>query len=592
MTARFDPEGRPPPKSGLLLLQGLIWVLFCIFALRFWYLQVHKGQEFSEMARDNQLRRESMYAPRGLIFDAKGRLVAVNDPAYALGVVREDVSDTQATLSLVSDWTGNDLAKIQERYNLGRRRTKTFEPLVLVSDLSHELLARIESNSPFHPGLEIVVRPRRRYPQGELLSHVLGYVAEANEEEIQKDPKLALGDNVGKGGLELILENRLRGDKGLRQLEVDATGRHLDTAILENPEAGENITLSIDLDLQRHCAKLMEGQAGAIVVMEPDTGKIRAFVSAPSYDNNLFVGGLSQKEWTGLRDDPMHPLQNRVVQSMFPPASVFKLVTGGLALAEKYNPEETVWCPGSWKFGRRLFRCWKKWGHGHVDLKEALIHSCDVYFYQVGDRLGVDKMSTFSKACGFGSKTGIDLPHEKGGLIPTRDWKLKRFKEPWQGGENLNFAIGQGYTLVTPLQVTRFISALINGGRLLKPQLLEGEAVVEQSVLPLDEAQRNFIIDAMVQTVEDGTARRLKRKDAVMGGKTGTAQVVRIMSDKRRKTEEMPYHERDHAWLASFGMKNGTSYAAVCMVEHGGHGSTAAGPVLKEVYNYLFGEQE
>ncbi len=593
MTTPFEPEGQTSPTTGLLLLQACIWGLFCIFALRFWYLQVYKGEEFAAKARDNQLRQEAMFAPRGLVRDSRGELVAVNEPAYALGLVREDVKDMDATLAKVAEWTDIPIEELQERLSKGRKRVKPFEHLILVPDLSFGLLAQIEANALFWPGLEIVVRPKRHYPQDDLLAHVLGYVAEANEEELEKDSGLALGDDMGKGGLELVLESRLRGVKGLRQVEVDATGRRLNETVLREPAAGENIALSIDLGLQRRCAEQLQGQAGAIVVMDPDTGKLLAFVSQPSFDANLFVSGLSQEQWAGLRDDPMHPLQNRVIQSMFPPGSVYKLVVGAAGLEDGINPNETVYCSGQVQLGRRVFRCWKKHGHGRVNYQQAQVQSCDVYFYELGDRLKVDKMASFAKACGFGSRTGIDLPHEKSGLVPTPEWKRKRFGEPWVGGDNLNMSIGQGFNLVTPLQVTRFVSALLNGGTLYKPLLLADQQPEEQSRLPMSDATRRMIVDAMVETVKSGTARRLYRKDAVIGGKTGTAQVVRLKlkeGEERQKTEEMEYWERDHAWLASFGEKDGRRYVAVCMIEHGGHGGSAAGPMLREVYDYLFSE--
>ncbi|MFK4764013.1 penicillin-binding protein 2 [Desulfobaculum sp. SPO524] len=591
----FEPEGQAPPRTGLILLQCLIWGLFCLFALRFWYLQVHKGAEFAQKARDNQLRQEYLHAPRGLIRDRSGTLVAVNEPAYALGLIREDVRDIESTLDQISAWTGVERADLEKKFKKGRRRVKPFEPLILVPDLPFEQLARIEANALFWPGLEIVVRPRRFYPQGALLSHVLGYVAEANEDELEKDPSLSLGDNVGKGGLEYMLEDRLRGEKGLRQLEVDATGRRLNQHTLRPPQAGEDLTLSIDLGLQKRCSDMLEGKAGAIVVMEPESGEIRAFVSQPSFDANWFVTGLSNKQWASLRDNPMHPLQNRVVQSTYPPGSVFKLVVGGAVLAEGIDPKEEVYCPGFMKLGRRVFRCWRKWGHGKTDFMKGLVKSCDVYYYEMGNRLGVDKLSAFSMACGFGEKTGIRLPHEKSGLIPTREWKRRRFGESWQGGETLNMAIGQGYTLVTPLQVARFIGALLNGGDILRPKLIAGGEPEKLGHLPLSDEHRELLVKSMVETVNTGTARRLKRRDAVMGGKTGTAQVVRLKlkkGDKRRKLEEMPYEERDHAWLASFGEKDGKTYVAVCMVEHGGHGGSAAGPILKSVYQYLFGKKK
>lgn len=593
MTTNLEPEGQLPPRGGLILLQCLVLGLFAVFALRLWYLQIHRGEEFARKARDNQLRREAIHAPRGLIRDREGRLVAVNEPAYALGLVREDVKDMAATLARVSAWTGIPAEDLAQRVGHLRKRVKPFEPLILVPDLSFELLARIEADTLFWPGLEIVVRTKRHYPQGPLLAHVLGYVAEVSEEELERDPGLAMGDLVGKNGMELILESRLRGAKGVRNLEVDATGRRLGEEVVTPPGAGENLTLSIDLALQEHCFRLLDGQAGALLVMEPATGRLLAYVSQPSYDNNRFVLGLSSRQWAELRDDPLHPMQNRAIQSAYPPGSVFKLAVAGAALHAGVSPKDTVYCTGGYNFGSRVFRCWKKEGHGTVDMLRGLVQSCDVYFYQLGDRLGVDRMSAFAKACGFGELTGIDLPHEKPGLVPSREWKRRRTGESWYPGENLNMAIGQGYNQVTPIQVTRFVSALVNGGELVKPSLTLNEDPVPQGRLPLTDKQRELILESMVQTVQEGTARVLRRPDARLGGKTGTAQVVRLKAseaEKRRKLEEMEYWERDHAWIATFGQKGDRSYVVVCMVEHGGHGGSTAGPVVKAVYDHLFRE--
>lgn len=596
MNPLYESKTQQPPKLGLILLQSLILFLFCIFALRFWYLQIHKGSYFAEQARNNQLRQDRLYAPRGLIRDRNGYLLAVNEPAYALGIVREDCKDFDATFKKVSEWTGVDLKTIKSVFHKKRKRVKSFEPLILVPNLTFNQVALIEANSLHWPGLEVVVRPRRKYKYGKLMAHVLGYVAEADEEELEDDSDLAVGDFVGKQGLESVLEKRFRGVKGRRQSEVDATGRRLEQQILKNPVAGEDIDLSIDLGLQELGGKLFKDKAGAVVVMDADNGQILAFVSAPSYDNNAFVTGLSSKQWIELRDNPMHPLQNRVIQSVYPPGSVFKLVVAGSGL--HYNlidPKETIFCPGFVKLGKYTFRCWKKWGHGDTDLKKALTESCDVYFYKMGMRIGVDRMSEFAKACGFGAKTGISLPHEKAGLIPTREWKRRRFHDIWHPGENLNMAIGQGYVLVSPLQVTRFIASIINGGKLLRPQLLKGEPAEVQSEIPLTPDQLTRIKDAMINTVDGahGTARRLRRKDVVIGGKTGTAQVVKLTDElKEMKDNEIPYKYRDHAWMASFGERDGKKYVVVCMVEHGQHGGSGAGPIVNAMYKYLFPPQK
>lgn len=593
MSQPYEPNSQNAPRNGLILLQALILFLFCVFSLRLWYLQVHNGEYFSEKARENRLRQEPLYAPRGLLFDRDGALLAENEPAYALGLVREDCASIENTLLKVSEWTGEPLEKLQDIYKLGRRKVKSFEPIILVSDLSFKELARIEAGSLRWPGLEIIVRPRRTYKYGKLLAHVQGYVAEASEEELEQDHGLLLGDTVGKQGLELVLEKRLRGVKGRRQLEVDATGRALNEVILESPKAGEDVRLSIDLDIQRLARTQLEGKAGAVVVMDPDTGQILAFVSSPSYDSNAFTAGLTKEQWSALRDDPMHPLPNRVIQSVYPPGSVFKLVVAGCALANGVDPAEKFYCPGFLKFGRRVFNCWKRGGHGWVDMRRGLVESCDVYFYKIGDRLGVDLISDFAEKCGFNKPTGVDLPHEKSGLIPSKGWKLKRYGQRWQGGENLNMAIGQGYTLVSPLQAARFIAALDNGGVLYKPLLLADDKPEIQGRLPLTPEQIDFLRQSMVDTVsiQGGTARRLFKRGATIGAKTGTAQVVKLMDKfEHAKTEEIPYKFRDHAWMASFGEKDGQRYVVVCMVEHGGHGGSGAGPVVRAVYDYLFGD--
>jgi penicillin-binding protein 2 len=569
-----------------------------VFAFRFWYLQVHRGEHFAQKAHENRLRIESTYAPRGLIRDRDGELIANNEPSYALAVIREDVADLDATLAMVSEWTGEPMGQLREAYSRTRLKTKSFEPMVLVSDLSFELLAVIEANAPRWPGLRIVTRPRRSYPQGPELAHILGYVAEASETDLSADQELSMGDMVGKQGLEYFLERRLRGEKGVRQLEVDVVGRRLNQKDLKKPRAGNQVTLSIDLDLQEFIIQEMRSRdyAGGVVVMEPFTGQVLALVSEPTFDNNAFTSGLTPEQWTRLRDDPRHPLQNRVTQGVYPPGSVFKLVVAACALHEgMMDTSETVWCPGYARLGTHVFRCWKRGGHGHVDLEQAVAQSCDVYFYELGKRLGVDRIEAFSKACGFGELTGIDLHHEKPGLIPSREWKRRRFGERWQGGENFNLAIGQGFTLVTPLQVARFMGSLLNGGKLMKPLLVTSAEPEVQGEIPLDSAHVRRVLAYMRETVEGqrGTAKKILTEGAVTGGKTGTAQVIKLTEEHRKaELEDIPYKFRDHGWLASWGVKDGKMVVVVVMIEHGGGGSSAAGPVSRAIYEYLYRSED
>lgn len=592
----FDTPERPRVFSGPNLLLVCIVLLVCVFGIRLWYLQIYKNDFYTSRAQENRTRQSTMFSPRGIIRDRTGALLAENTPAYALAMVREDCPDIPETLDQVSRWTGQPRDELEKVFEIGRKRVKHFDEQVIVPNIPFDLVALVEAHRQDWPGLTIAVRPKRSYAYGQTLAHVLGYVARANEEELNSDPDLQLGDDVGKQGVEFVLERRLRGTKGLEEFEVDASGRVLSSKVVTQPVQGEDLTLSISLPLQEVATQAMQGRTGSVVAMDADTGEILAQVSLPSYDPNEFVVGISHAKWKELLEDPAHPMQNRPVQSAYPPGSVFKLVVGALALENgAVTPATSVFCSGSYKLGERSFRCWNKGGHGTVDFRKSLRESCDVYYYQLGERMGVNAISDYATRCGFGVKTGVELPHERSGNMPTAEWKLKRFGEKWQRGETLNFSIGQGYTQTTPLQVARFVAALVNGGRLLRPTLLLTGAPEVVGELPMKASTRKLVLDAMVATVEEerGTARLLRREGIRIGGKTGTAQVVKLMDKyEKKKTEEIPYKYRDHAWLAGFAEKDGRRYVAVAMVEHGGHGGSDAGPVVGAVFDALFGVQQ
>ncbi|MDL2209776.1 penicillin-binding protein 2 [Desulfovibrio sp. OttesenSCG-928-O18] len=589
MNMEFDPDGYQPPRAGIFLLYGCVAFLFIVFLLRFWYLQVLRGADYARQAQENRLHLERIYSNRGLIFDRHGRLLAENRPAYCIAITADDCPDIAASLTQISQWSDIPVSQLEAKFNQGRQKVPGFEPMLLVSDIPFETLTHIEMQLPQWPGVSILTRQRRHYPQGPLFSHILGYVAEANEKELEADKDLDLGDIVGKQGLELGMEKSLRGKKGLQELEVNAKGRQLARTVKNPPHGGTSVTLSLDLDIQQAAADILGEEAGSIVVMEPETGQLVALLTKPAFDNNAFAARLTHKEWETLRTDPRHPLLNRGIQSVYPPGSVWKLMMAGLVLSEGISPKETVTCNGSVQLGNHTFRCWRAGGHGRVDLTQSLVQSCDVYYYQMSERIGIDKLAAFAKKCGFGSVTGIDLPHEQRGLVPDRAWRRSR-GETWQKGETLNVSIGQGSTLVTPIQLATFVSALLNGGKKLKPSLIHGEAPEARGTLPMTDEARQFIVNAMRETVEHerGTAKRLLRHDAIMGGKTGTAQVVKI-GDVRLKSHQMAREHRDHAWMATWGMKNGKTYVVVVMLEHGGGGSSAAGPLAVEMYKNLFG---
>ncbi|MBQ7617848.1 MAG: penicillin-binding protein 2 [Desulfovibrio sp.] len=590
-----EQEHYQPPRAGVILLQSLIVLFFFVVVIRFWYLQMHRGEYFAKQAMENRMRQEYILAPRGRILDLHDRILTDNRTAYGLSLVREDCPDIPATLAQISDWSNIPLARVVEKYQQDRLKSKPYEPILMVPEIHFDLVARIEGEIHAWPGLKIVVRTKRSYPERELFSHILGYVAEVNEQEMEKDPELLMGDLVGKQGLELEMEKRLRGSKGLYELEVDAHARIMGKEMRDEPHGGHDLKLALDRDLQQAAWDALQDATGSIVVMEPATGKVRALVTTPAYDNNLFSGGISHKDWEELRTNKKVPLLNRAIQSTYPPGSVWKLLMAAMLLENGVNPQETVFCPGYAKLGKQIFRCWKHSGHGSLDLEHALIHSCDVYFYLMAERMGIDKLEKFAKKCGFGSPTGIDLPHERSGLVPSKQWKQKRFGRSWMRGDTFNVSIGQGYTLVTPVQMAAYVCSLLNGGRMLKPQLLENVPATELGKLPCSQKTLEFVVQAMHRTATVGTARVVSRKDAFMGGKTGTAQVVKLRmagAYRRVKNKDMQYAMRDHAWIATYGKKNGKTYVVIVMVEHGGGGSSAAGPVAKRVYEHLFGPDE
>ncbi|KUJ95909.1 MAG: Penicillin-binding protein 2 [Desulfonauticus sp. 38_4375] len=578
-------------SSKILVL--LVFFVVFVFGVRLWFLQILKGEYFAKKSLDNRTRIVKVYAPRGLILDREKKLLAFNEPAYDLAIIREDCKDKDCKeeLDSISILLKKDLTELKEKFFTGKKRVKVFEPLILSTNLSFPELAKIESRLYKWPALKIVVRPRRKYNYAYALSHVLGYVSLASEEDLSNDLNLDPGDYIGKSGIEKSYEDILRGKKGKKKLEIDAVGRVFKESLIELPQPGKDLFLSIDLELQNYIYHLLEGKAGAVVVLEPETGQILALVSSPGYDLNRFVFGVKEKEWKSWLKHPFHPLQNKVIQGTYPPGSVFKLVMAGFFLNRlSLDPLESVFCSGDYKLGLRVFRCWRKEGHGWVNLKRALVESCDVYFYKQGEGLDIDELKSFVVASGFSRLTLIDLPYEKAGFFPSKEWKRKRFREGWQKGENLNISIGQGYVLVTPLQVAKFVAGIVNNGITYKPSLLLKEKKMFPETLPFSQKSLEFIRRAMIETVENdrGTARSLKERGIVIGAKTGTAQVVKLKEeDLEKEVEEIPYKYRDHAWMASFGVINQKKYVVVCLMEHGGHGASGSGPIVKKIYTYL-----
>ena len=577
-------------QINLNVLYIFILVFFFVTLLRLWYLQILKGEEYAKLAKNNRLRYYSIYPLRGKIKDRFGNILAEDKPAYDLAIIKEDCPNIKEVLKRLSGYVGVSYEDLYKKFISQRHKVKPFRPLILVPNVSFKTLSKIEMNLEKLKGVHVIIHPVRHYSYGPILAHVIGYVAQADLKDLKKNKNLELGDYIGKTGVEKQLNDLLSGKKGLKQVEVNVFERIIKEKVIKEPEPGKDLSLTIDLNLQKYAWDLLKGKCGAIVVMDAYTGDILALISRPSYDPNLFVKGISYKMWKKLTTDPFHPLQNRVIQSTFPPGSVFKLVVAGCALYyNRFSPYKKIFCPGFYVLGNRKFRCWKKWGHGWVNMKEAISQSCDVYFYKLGELLGIDLISEYAKKCGFGQLTGIDLPYEKKGLVPTKEWKLKRFKERWQKGETLVTAIGQGYLQVTPIQVARFTAAIVNHGKLLKPNLILGQKPLVQGIIPVRKNELKIIKNSMIMTVNSshGTAHLIKLKGITIGAKTGTVQVTNKLY-REKELKKIPYKLRDHAWMTSFAQKKNKAYVVTVFVEHGGMGSSAAGPIVKSIYRYIF----
>lgn len=593
-------------KKALYSLVVLI-LFFAVVVTRLWYLQIQQGEMYSRLADSNRVRSLEVAAPRGNIYDRRGREIVTNRPSFNVTWIRESNRIDDDWLKSLTMILGQDASSLLERV---RRMSGVpgHIPVRLAEDIDWETVARIENNRMYLPEIKIEVVPLRVYHYGNLASHLIGYLGEISREELDRADRQLYrgGDIIGKMGLERQREPDLRGEKGREYMEVNALGFEQKNLKGVEPLPGNDLYLTLDMELQKIAEDMMaEGnRAGAVVAMEVNTGRMLVLASAPALHLEEFVGGISQKAWQEMLDNPLHPLVNKLVQGQYPPASTYKAVTALAGLSEGIiTPETTYYCPGHFRLGNRTYRCWKRGGHGQVDLKKAVAESCDVYFYQVGVKLGVDRIARYAQMFGFGALTGIEMEHEKPGLIPTADWKRRRHGEPWMEGETTSIAIGQGFNLVTPLQLNMMTAGIANGGTLFKPtiveQVLDPDGQVVDSFAPtilhrLTGQGRwlKLIRDGMVEAVNGkrGTGRgaRLDNEGIIVGGKTGTGQVVRLKQYKGLKDEDIPYKFRDHAWFTCFAPAANPEIAVTVLVEHGLHGSSVAAPIAAAVLNGYF----
>ncbi len=560
-------------QLGSYIITGILLIL----CFRLWQLQILDGGKYKRLSEDNRLRILKTPAPRGIIYDRNGMPLVKNIPFFSVSIITDDFKgiDTGSLSALL----GLSKKDIEEKLN--RKDNSPFVPVKLKQGLSFEEIARIEARRSDFPGLFVETDVGREYLFGKVGAHIIGYLGKITQSqlsnpELKHFPPDAL---IGQWGVEALFDNQLRGMPGERIIEVDALGREL-RMIQERPSVkGTDINLSIDINIQKAVEDAFGEKAGALVALKPDSGEILALESLPSFDPNIFSMGIAYNDWKSLMEDKKKPMLNRAIQSQYPPGSTFKIITAIAAIEEGIiHPDTKVNCTGGINYGRWTFGCWKKGGHGMVDFHKAIVESCDVYFYEVGKRLGIDKIYKYATAFGLGRETGIELMpvKERRGLIPSTEWKKEKKRLPWYLGDTFISAIGQGYVTATPIQMAVMMSAFANGGNIYKPSLIKKNQAPSEIIKLKPETVR-MIKEALSGVVNEpnGTAQGAKSPLAVVGGKTGTAQVV---GKKKGLSGE---RFMDHAWFVAFAPVDNPDIALSVFVEHGGGGGAVAAPIAK-----------
>lgn len=577
------------------ILGGLQGLLVAGLASRLYYLQVIENSRYKMLADENRISVRLIPPPRGRIIDRFGRVIASNRADYRAFLVPEQTNDLDHTLDALGEilrLTADDRARILEAV----QRQRSFLPVTVAGNLSWEDFARLNMASPDLPGVQPDVGTTRYYPYGPLLSHVLGYVGSPNEQEAGRDPLLLMpGMRIGKSGIERTFEKELRGLAGNMKVEINAYGRVIRELEREEATPGRDLQLTLDLNLQKFAAERLSAEESAsAVLMDIHNGDILALASMPSFDPNAFNVGIRASAWQELLNNERKPLVNKAVAGQYPPGSTFKMVVALAALeAGVIEPDHEVFCNGRRQLGNHMFHCWRRQGHGHVDLIGSLKHSCDIFYYDIADRVGIDKIAEMAQRLGLGQSFDISIPHVAAGLIPTRDWKLRATGSPWQRGETYVAGIGQGFTLSTPLQLAVMTARLANGGKAVMPRLvrpLVELAAAEPAPLGLPPEALQMVLRGMIEVTSVGGtayAARITEPGYSMAGKTGTSQVRRITREERaagiRRNEDKPWNERDHALFVGFGPIEAPRYACAVVVEHGGGGSSIAAPIARDI---------
>jgi penicillin-binding protein 2 len=597
----MTPEEFERSRRVLARVAPILLVLFGLLFLRLWFLQLIQGEYLQQRSEYNRIRSQDLPPWRGMIRDRESNVLVDNKYSFNLMASLEDIQDPETLGRRLGSLLKVDGEALTAQ--IDKARQAGLSQVRLKAQLSWEEMALVETYKAELPGVSIMIGSKREYHQPSLASQLLGYLGEITDTQLKSGsyPTYKMGDYLGRVGLEASWEDALRGRQGSRRVEVDAYGRELGQLDQTPSLPGANITLTLDTRLQREAENILQDKVGAIVALNPQNGKILVLASSPTFSPEAFQPGVKAEQWQKLLEDKNHPLINRAIRGQYPPGSTFKIVMAVAGLEEGViTPQTAVHCSGSIHVGNHDFHCWRRRGHGDMALHQALMHSCDVYFYEVGRRLGVERIDKWSKRFGLGTASNLKLGGEMPGLVGSPDWKHTRFKASWQEGDTLSLAIGQGYNLATPLQVARMAATLANGGTLYQPQLVEkvetpaGEVLqrfqpIVQGHLDADPANLALVRKALVAVVRNGTGRRAYLDNVEVAGKTGTSQVVSLEKEKAGK-EVRKF--RNHAWFVAYAPADNPEVVVAVIIEHGGQGGEVAAPLARKFLASYFANNQ
>lgn len=581
----------------------IMFLLIGVLVVRLWQLQLIRSESFTELSRSNRMRVIRLPPSRGRILDSTGKILAENRPSFTFSVVPAELTSPGEVIRICGPILGLPPEKMRNLLDRSKS-VQRFMSFPIKRNVSIEELSLIKSRAGQIRGVVLETKPYRLYPLGETLCHVVGTLGEITAAELAKGPKLGyhVGDMVGKTGIEKEYEAYLKGEEGWEQIEIDAKGRQLADLSRRPPQAGSDIVLTVDAALQQYIEEVFIHRAGSVIAIDPDTGRILAMVSRPGFDLNLFSPSISTRQWKKLIGDPLHPLENRSVRGLYPPGSTFKIVTAAAVMGENIpKPGTKFECTGSLEVAGQTFRCWNRYGHGKVGLHRAIVESCDIYFYEAGMRLGADRIAHWASLFGLGTTTGLGLPQEMPGLIPTSAWKRRTYGDFLKDGETMAIAIGQGYVVSTPIQLAVMTAAVANGGKLFRPTIVrqirssEGNVIYDQAPMarwdiPLAPEKFAELKSALWGVVKEGrgTGRKCRIPGLNIKAKTGTSQVISV-KQKSEEEGQIPYHERTHALFVAFVDDRPKKIAVVVVVEHGGGGGASAAPIARKVIARYYG---